>query len=455
MIAPFLLFFAPALTEHQQLARDIFKELIEINTTQSIGDNTRAARAMADRFLSAGFPESDIHVLEPVPRKGNLVVRLRGTGAARPILFIGHLDVVEALRSDWSFDPFTFREQDGYFYGRGAQDMKGDDAIFVADFIRLKREGFRPSRDLILALTADEESGPVNGIAWLVEKHRPLIDAAFCINADSGGGSLRRGVPQSFSIQAAEKTIVTFQLQSTGPGGHSSAPRKDNPIYDIATALHKLSQFEFPIRLNEITRASIARRAANLQDERAPDFKALLSDPPDPAAAARLSATPGINAQLRTTCVATQLAAGHATNALPQTATAVVNCRIIPGETAELVETTLTRLFANPSIKITTLIPATVSPVSPVHPKLLEAIQQLVNEKHPGTPVGPIMEIGATDGKYLRLAGIPTYGISGGFGEAGDSRAHGRDERMNVQSFFDSLDFMYRIIKTLATRTEP
>ncbi len=351
-----VLFAAPAWAQGE-LAREILKELIETDTTHSVGDTTRAAQNLAARFRAAGFPDADVQVLEPAPRKGNLIVRFRGTGAAHPILFLGHLDVVEALRSDWSFDPFVFLEKDGYFYGRGAQDMKGDDAILIANFLRLKREGFQPARDLILALTADEESGPVNGVAWLVKTHRELIDAAYCVNSDAGGGLMRQGRHEHLSVQVAEKTTSTFQMEATDKGGHSSVPRKENPIYELAAALLRLSKFDFPARLNEVTRASFERMASIERGDRAADLKAILSDPPDPAALARLSASPAINARLRTTCVATMLSGGHSPNALPQTSTAVVNCRILPTDTAEMVERTLNEVIADPKIKLTVLIP--------------------------------------------------------------------------------------------------
>jgi len=437
------------LIAQQQLGRDIFKELVEINTTDSVGDNTRAAEAMASRFRAAGFPQGDIHVLTPAPRKGNLVVRFRGKGAAPAILCIGHLDVVEARRSDWSFDPFEFREQDGYFYGRGTQDMKADDAILIANFIRLKREGFTPERDLILALTADEEGGGFNGVSWLLENHRDLIDAAWCINSDAGGGAIRNGRRQYMTLEGAEKTYLSFRLEVTNPGGHSSLPIKDNAIYHLAGGLARLAKFDFPVRLNDITRSYFERMASIEQGQRAADMKAVVQNPRDAAAIARLSSSPSYNAQLRTTCVATMLAAGHAENALPQTATAVVNCRILPNDTAPEVEHTLNEVMADPQIKVSPMTAASISPVSPPNSKILDALTEATAALWPGTPVIQFMEAGATDGRHLRNAGIPTYGVSGVFLDQDDIRAHGRDERIPVKSFNEALDFMYRVIHIL------
>ncbi|HTQ56396.1 MAG TPA: M20/M25/M40 family metallo-hydrolase, partial [Bryobacteraceae bacterium] len=352
----------------QQEAHDILKELIGINTTDSSGDTTRAAQAMAARFRSAGYPESDIRVLVPdkFPRKGNLVVRLRGTGTAKPVLFIGHLDVVEALRSDWSFDPFQLTEQDGFFYGRGTSDMKGDDAVLISTFLRLKREGYRPSRDLIVALTSDEEGGPSNGIDWLVKNHRDLIDAEFCINLDGGGGHIKTGKHLFMAVQAAEKVFLTFKLEVKNPGGHSSRPSKDNAIYHLADGLSRLGKFDFPVHLFDVTRASFERTAPLYPGQLGEDMKRVVEQ--HPAVIGRLSALPPWNAQLRTTCVATMLSAGHAENALPQTATAVVNCRLLPVDSPEEVEKTLNRVLADPQIKVSVMTPAKPVAYKPMNP---------------------------------------------------------------------------------------
>ena len=433
----------------QQLAREIFQQLIEINTTDSVGDNTRAAEAMAERFRAAGYPDSDIHVAGPQPRKGNVVVRLHGAGTARPILFIGHLDVVEARRADWSFDPFQFREQDGYFYGRGTEDMKGDDAILVATFLRMKQEGFRPSRDLILALTSDEEGGPANGVDWLVKNHRDWIDAEYCVNADGGGGVIKNGRRLFLAMQAAEKVFVDFKLETTNPGGHSSLPTKDNAIYRLADGLSRLSRFDFPVRLFDVTRANFERMAPLYGGQVGADLQAELQNPGDSAAVARLSATPRYNAWLRTTCVATMLAGGHADNALPQSASAVVNCRMLPVDNQQDVQRTLERLLADPQIHITVTTPAKAGPYVPLNPQLVSAVTAASGKSFPGLPVIPEMSTGASDAVYLNAAGIPTYGVSGIFIDEDDVRAHGRDERILVRSFNEAIDFMYQVAITL------
>src|SRR6266513_3147242 len=316
----------------KQLAQDIFKELIEINTTDSVGNVTTAAEAMAKRLRDAGFAEGDVKVAGPNERKKNLVARFRGTGKRKPILFIGHLDVVEALRADWTTDPFEFIEKDGYFYGRGTEDMKEGDAILVTNFIRLKKEGFVPDRDLILALTADDEGGTANGVNWMLKAHRDWIDSEYCINLDGGEFEKENGKPILAAIQASEKVYVDFQFESLNPGGHSSIPTPDNAIYHLAGALARLQSFSFPLHLNEITRNYFERMATLTLGQVSGDMKAVAKVPPDPAAAHRLSSSAYYNSLLHTTCVAPMLSGGHAPNALPQTARANVNCRIFPGE---------------------------------------------------------------------------------------------------------------------------
>jgi len=439
---------------NDQRAREILKELIEINTTDTPGGNvTRAADAVAARLKAAGFPAGDMQVLGPDPRKGNLVARLRGTGAAKPLLLLAHLDVVEAKREDWSFDPFTFLEKDGFFYGRGTSDDKSMAAQFVANLIRLKEEGFKPDRDLILALTADEEGGAFNGVDWLVKNHRDLIDAEFAIN-EGGGGTMRGGRYLTNEIQASEKVFQDFHLEVTSSGGHSSLPVKDNAIYRLSAGLARLAAFDFPVELNEVTRGYFERSATVQSDPKlAADMRAVARPTPDLAAAARLSASlPYYNAQMRTTCVATRLLGGQANNALPQMAGANVNCRILPGVSPASVKARLVEVLADPKITVTFVGDATPSKPSALRPDVMSAVESLTRQMFPGVIVVPVMSTGATDGLYLRNGEIPTYGVDGTFGDIDDVRAHGRDERVGVKQYFEGLEFQYRLIKELGIK---
>jgi len=433
-------------------AREIFKELIEINTTDTpAGNLTTAAEAMAARLKAAGF--TDMKVLGPDPRKGNLVARLRGTGARKPLLLLAHLDVVEAKREDWSFDPFVFLEKDGFFYGRGTSDDKSMASQLVANLIRLKQEGFTPDRDLILALTADEEGGAFNGVEWLVKHHRDLIDAEFAIN-EGGGGNMRRGKYLTNEIQASEKVFQDFRLEVTNPGGHSSLPVKDNAIYHLSAGLERLAAYDFPVQMNEVTRAYFERSASVESDPAlAADMRAVARSTPDFAAAARLSGSlPYYNAMMRTTCVATRLLGGHANNALPQMASANVNCRILPGVSPASVKDTLVEVLTDPKITVSFVNEAHPSKQSPVRPDVMTVVEKLTTQLFPEAIVVPVMSTGATDGLYLRNGEIPTYGIDGTFGDIDDVRAHGKDERIGVKQFFEGLEFQYRLIKALSGR---
>ena len=440
---------SPGASSPVQEARAILKQLIEINTTNSVGDNTKAAEAMAARFRDAGFPAEDVQILAPMARKGNLVVRLRGAGTGgKPVLFIGHLDVVEAARSDWTMDPFTLTEKDGFFYGRGVTDMKGDDALAIETFLRLKREGFQPSRDLILALTSDEEAGPANGAQYLVKEHRDLIDAAFAINFDAGGGDIRNGKKLYVGLQAAEKMYESYKLEVTNPGGHSSRPTKDNAIYRLAAGLTRLSKYDFPVDLFEVTKRELERMAPYYGGQEGQDMKAIAADPNDRAAVARFSEKPQDNALLRTTCTPTLLAGGHAENALPQLATATVNCRILPVENAADVEKKIVELLADPQIKVTAVKNVTTVPYTPIEPKVLSVVSAATEKHWPGLPVVPKMSLGATDSIYLIRGGIPAYGVSGIFRDEDDDRAHGKDERILTQSFDDGVGFVYDLLSS-------
>jgi len=438
---------------HQQLARDIFRELIEINTTVNVG-STKAAEAMAARLRTAGFPERDIKVLGPQPEHMNLVVRYRGKGILRPLLFIAHLDVVEALRQDWTYDPFTFLEKDGYFYGRGTTDVKCEDADIIANLIRLKQEGYVPNRDIIVALTEDEENGDANGIKWLLANRRDLIDAEYCINLDAGGGEIKDGKHTVMAVQTSEKIYLDYRLEVDNKGGHSSLPVKENAIYRLAGALIRLSRFDFPIRLNETTRMFFDRSASRQTGPIRSDMLAVAKIPLDTAAAIRLAESSAYyNALMRTTCVPTMLSGGHAENALPQSARANINCRMLPDDTPENVMALLKSVVADSLVTITCRRMSTLAPLSLLRKDLMETLETLTALSWPGVIVTPVMSTGASDGKFLRLAGIPVYGVSGMFNDINDTRAHGRDERIGVKEFYEGVEFMYKLIKALTSQS--
>jgi acetylornithine deacetylase/succinyl-diaminopimelate desuccinylase-like protein len=440
-------------------AREIFKELIEINTTESVGSVTKASEAMARRLREAGFADSDIRILGPNDRKQNLVVRLRGTGKHKPVLLIGHLDVVEARREDWTTEPFKFVEKDGRFYGRGTQDMKDGDAIMTATLIRLKKEGYEPSRDLILALTADEESGDSNGPEWLLRNHRDLVDAQFVINHDGNSITSDHGKALYFEMDGTEKVYADYLLTATNPGGHSSLPVPDNAIYHIAAALDRLSHYEFPFELNSVTRAYYERMATIETGQRAADMKAILQTPPEPEAVARLSHDAIDHSLLRTTCVATRLEGGHANNALPQRATANVNCRIFPGHSPEEIRHALLEVFADPAIKVQSydergaLVDRASDergyPPPPLIPEVMKPLDTLVAQMWPGLKVIPAMSAGASDGVYTSAAGLPTYTIAGVAIDKDNIRAHGQDENIALASFDKGNEFFYRYMKLI------
>ena len=446
-------------TANRSLARDILKELIEINTTDSVGSTTLAAQAMRTRLLAAGFVKDDLQVLGPNDRKGNMVARYRGKPGStlKPILLIGHTDVVEARREDWTTDPFKFVEKDGYFYGRGTEDMKGSDAIMVADFIRMKKEGYIPDRDIILALTADEETGASNGVDWLLKNHRELVEAEYVLNPDSG--QVRTEKPLAVEFEATEKLYADYQVTATNAGGHSSLPTPDNAIYHVADALAALQRFSFPFELNAVTREYFTAMARIETGQNAADMRAILQDPPDPQALARLSQSARFNSTMRTTCVATMLSGGHALNALPQRATANVNCRIFPGRSQEEIRLALQKLFDDPNLSVRYLTidgqladhgsnNKAMSP-PPLRADVMKSLRDASAKLWPGATVIPIMETGASDSIYTMNAGIPSYGICGLAIGRNDSRAHGRDERVGVDAFYSGLEFYYLLLKEL------
>ncbi|RXH55003.1 putative peptidase [Granulicella sibirica] len=451
------------------LARELLQQLIEINTTDSVGNVSTSAKAMQKRLLDAGFPAADVVVLGPdTPaenkgRKDNMVARYRGrTGSAlKPILLIGHLDVVEAKRSDWTTDPFQLVEKDGYFYGRGTQDMKDSGAAMIDAFLRLKREGFVPDRDLILALTADEEGGKSNGVDWLLKNHRDLVDATFAINPDAGGPELDAGKATSMGVEATEKLYADYRVTSTNPGGHSSLPRPDNAIYHVAEALIRLEHTPFPLETNEVTRAYFASIAKLKTGALAADLKAVSGATPDPAGAARLSKDITYNSLLHTTCVATMMTAGHAPNALPGSAIANVNCRIFPGHSQEEIRKELIRIFADPSLKVQYMTDGgevldqgsdrkSMAP-PPLNPEVFGPLEATVKAMWPEIPIIPRMETGASDSIYTMNAGIPSYGFSGMGIDHDDDRAHGRDERIRVVDYYTGVQFEYLYLKALTS----
>lgn len=433
----------------QQLAREIYKEMIESRSGFSTGPTTPIAEAVAARMRAAGFPDSDIFVGGASPKKANVVVRYHGTGNAKPILLLAHIDVVEAKREDWSVDPFVFLEKDGYFYGRGTSDDKAQAAVWVANLIRYKREGYRPNRDLIMALTADEEGGgPFNGVDWLLKHHRDLIDAEYSLN-EGGRGETKDGKRISNDIGLAEKTYADFRLEVRNKGGHSSRPVPDNAIYHLAGALYRLSSFSFPFQLNEVTRAYFAQMSKIEKGPLAADLMKV-SEGSEDAMKRVAASSPGMNSMLRTTCVATELEGGHAPNALPQLAAANVNCRIFPDDSAENVMANLKRVVADDQVVISIRVNEGKAPPSPMRPDIMKAFNQVTDTMWPGVITVPSMATGASDGRYLREAGIPTYGIQGFFGDPNDNRAHGRDERMLVQSFYEGQTFLYQLVMRLS-----
>lgn len=438
-------------SDPRALEREILEQLIEINTSDSARHTDVAVRAMAQRLEAAGIPSADLKIVETTPGIFNLVARYRGRSAgAKSILLMAHLDVVDARREDWSFDPFKFREAEGYYYGRGSSDNKAGAAMLVASLIRYRQEGFVPDRDIIVSLTGDEETTG-NGIQGLLTKHRELVDAELALNTDAGGGELRDGKPVAFTIQTAEKVYLTFHLEVRNKGGHSSVPEPDNAIYRLSQGLIRLAHFAFPVRLNQTTRATFSQSAGNYPRQLAADMRAVARNG-DPAAARRLSqATPYYNAQLRTTCVATRLFAGHADNALPQLAQATVNCRILPDHSPDSVESTLRRVLADTAIHLTRDRPPTLSPASPLRPDIMRPVEQLVKQMWPGAVVVPEMSTGASDGLYVRNAGIPVYGVSAVFERIDDIRAHGRDERIGVKAYHEAAAFWYRLVKQLSS----
>jgi acetylornithine deacetylase/succinyl-diaminopimelate desuccinylase-like protein len=436
----------PAPTADRALARDILKQLVEMQTTEEHG-TSQAAQAVVARLIAAGFPKEDVEAIGHDARAQNVVARYRGRNPrARAVLLIAHLDVVPARREDWSVDPWTLLERDGWLYGRGSSDNKAGAAMLIANFITMKRAGWQPDRDLILVLTGDEETAQ-KGIQWVLDNRPVVAGAELAFNTDGGAVALRNGRPAIFEVQASEKIYADYQLEVTDAGGHSSLVRPDNPIYTLAAALTRIGEHQFPLHVNDVTRMFLERSSTTEDGQTAIDMRAVAAVPPDLAAAARLSRSPFYNAQLRTTCVATKVEAGHANNALPQMARAVVNCRILPGLPGADVEAVVRRL-AGDKVKVAVVEAPIASPPSALTPALLSRIEPLAAKYWPGVPVIPMMATGATDGMYTRARGIPTYGVSTLDRDPDDERAHGKDERVSVESFNRATQFWLELMRT-------
>jgi acetylornithine deacetylase/succinyl-diaminopimelate desuccinylase-like protein len=434
------------------LAREILRELIDTRSTHDVG-TTELARKVQARLLTAGFAPADAQLLIPAdaPRSGNVVARLHGRGKGKAVLYLCHLDVVAANPEDWTRDPFHLTEDSGWLYGRGTIDMKGQDAAVLAALLRMKSEHFIPERDIVVAFTADEESGGErNGVNWLLNEHRDLVDADLVINPDGGEAGMKAGRRLYIGVQTSEKISMAFEAEVTDKGGHSSRPTADNPIYRLSEGLARLSKFRFPTRLTDTTRQYLERRAAIETGSVKSDMLAAAKASPDPAAIERLSAEVETNILLRTTCTATQIEGGHAQNALPQRARATLQCRIIPGESQDSVRDTLARVLADPTIKISVITPATPSPESPLSGNILSTVEKVAHQLWPEVVILPQMGAGASDSKYTRVVGIPSYGIDGMFDDLDDGRAHGRDERIGVAAFGQEVDFTYRLMREVS-----
>ncbi len=439
---------ATAEDDPRLLAREIYADLIAFPSTRSHGGSAEIAKYVADRLIAAGFSERDVQILGPRPDVVGVLARFRGRGERKPVLVFAHLDVVEALPEDWSMPPFELIEKDGYFYGRGTSDNKAGAAALLANFIRLKREGFEPSRDFILMFTGDEET-EMNSIAYFAQEKRDSIDAEFALNTDGGMIETKDGKPLAFVVQAAEKVYLTLRLEVTNPGGHSSRPRADNAIYELAEGLLRLRSHQFPASLNDATRSYFSQAARFYPAEMAAAMRALAEGRASESDIARLDSSIHLRTMMRTTCVPTQLEGGHAENALPQMAAAVVNCRILPQDSPEDIVADLRRVLASDAIHVTTDYEAVASPPSPLTPNVMDAVTRVAAELYPGIPVIADMSAGATDGLYLRNAGIPTYGVSALREDTDDIRAHGRDERVEVEAFYDSVEYWYRLLHAL------
>jgi acetylornithine deacetylase/succinyl-diaminopimelate desuccinylase-like protein len=440
--------------ENQKLAHDIFRDIVEVRSVHDIGTG-EVANILVKYLKAGGFTDSEISVVPETkyPKQVNVVVRLKGKGHGKPVMWICHMDVVDAKKEDWTpgLDPYKFTEKDGYYYGRGTSDMKDEDAAVAASLIRLKKEGFVPDRDIIVAFTADEEVGlEQDGPNFLVTEKRPLVDAGLVMNPDGGSGEILNGKRLDFSVETVQKTYMTFRMETSNRGGHSSEPRPDNAIYQLADGLVKLSQYQFPYKTNATTRAYFQTIAATASGQKRSDLLALAKEPVDQAAAARLAKDTSLNAILHTTCVATMLKAGVQENALPSSADATIQCRVFPGESVEQTRATLQKVAADPNIKVSLMEPVQEAKETVPDPKVMASVTKVVHSMWPAVPVMPEMAAGASDSIFTRAAGIPSYGVGGGWWDINDIRAHGRDERDEIGNFNQTVEFTYRLMKELA-----
>ncbi len=435
-------------------AKTILGELLAIDTSYDKG-TVAAVKVLRARFQAAGFPDADlVEVADPSePKQASMVVKLQGHGHGKPLLYLCHLDVVPAKPEDWTVPPYAMTEKDGWIYGRGSLDMKGEDANVAAALLRMKREGYVPARDIIVAFTPDEETGGQHGVGWLVKAHRELVDAGLVLNPDSGTGAFRNGQRAFYGVQTSEKTYVTYRAETTNKGGHSSEPRPDNAIYELTAALNRLAAFKFPIRLTDTVRAFYGSQASFETGARAADMRAVGNG--EVAAAERLAADPTDNAQVRTTCVTTMLEAGHAENALPQRARATIQCRMLPGDTDEQTQAILEKVLADPAVQLTVTRPSGPNPESPPTAAIMGVYSKVAHSLWPGLLVMPSMDAGASDSKFTRAAGMPSYGAASNFFDLEDMRAHGRDERIKADRFAEGSEFTYRLIKAFSTAGTP
>jgi acetylornithine deacetylase/succinyl-diaminopimelate desuccinylase-like protein len=445
----------PALKPDQLRFREIYKELVETNTTLSAGSCTEAAAKMGARLKAAGFADADLTYFSVPdhPKEGGLVAVLPGSSkTAKPILLLGHLDVVEAKRADWVRDPFVLNEEDGQFYGRGTSDMKSIDATWVDTLVRFKESHYQPRRTVKLALTCGEETlNAFNGAQWLAKNKRDLIDAEFALNEGGGGRVNRDGKLLSQGVQVGEKVVQQFRLETTNPGGHSSVPVKDNAIYELADALVRVRDYEFPLQMSDTTRAFFAKAGAGREDAQGRAMVAISKDSGDKAAEAELNRDRGFHSMLRTTCVATLLDGGHAENALPQRAGANINCRMFPGDSMENVKAQLERAIGDPKVKLTPLQPIRGKATPPpLDPKVIGPMEKVAAKHFPGVPLVPTMSTGASDAIYLIPVGIPTYGVPGFWSGPEGSGAHGLNEHMSAKSLYAGRDYLYDLVKTYA-----